>query len=185
MVFILYRVLCPTARWPIPQVKKSLQLTVQLYRNIGNLASQSFVQLNFLVVRLKAVVAVSILIPCKFCAELPDPDVACFFPDPALWSQSQQLVTIGGSMLHRNDHKKQIAALNCYCFFYLPDLLKGLCHEMNIFWRFIKIYRYFLYSTYNFLLLSCWKNQTQCFSLLLWNYLLILKILSVTRFKDP
>ncbi len=29
-----------------------------------------------------------------------------------------------------------------------------------------------------------WKNQTQCFSLLLWNYLLILKILPVTRFND-
>ncbi len=30
-----------------------------------------------------------------------------------------------------------------------------------------------------------WKNQTQSFSLLLWNYLLILKILPVTHFKDP
>jgi hypothetical protein len=29
------------------------------------------------------------------------------------------------------------------------------------------------------------KNQNQSFSLLLRNYLLILKILSVTRFKDP
>jgi hypothetical protein len=29
------------------------------------------------------------------------------------------------------------------------------------------------------------KNQTQSFSLLLWKYLLILKILPVTRFKDP
>jgi hypothetical protein len=29
------------------------------------------------------------------------------------------------------------------------------------------------------------KKQTQSFSLLLLNYLLILKILSVTRFKDP
>ncbi len=39
--------------------------------------------------------------------------------------------------------------------------LKGFCHEMNN------------------------LNQTQSFSLLLWNYLLILKIHLVTRFKDP
>ncbi len=36
-----------------------------------------------------------------------------------------------------------------------------------------------------FLLLSWHKNQTQSFSWLLWNDLLILKILPVTRFKDP
>jgi hypothetical protein len=33
---------------------------IHLYRNIGNLASQSFAQLDFWVVRVKAVVAVSI-----------------------------------------------------------------------------------------------------------------------------
>ncbi len=38
---------------------------------------------------------------------------------------------------------------------------------------------------YHILFLSWWKNLNQSFSLLLWNYLLILKILSVTRFKDP
>ncbi len=35
-----------------------------------------------------------------------------------------------------------------------------------------------------FLFTCWWNNQTQCFSLLLWNYLLVLKILSVTLFKD-
>ncbi len=29
MVFVLYRVLCLTTHWPIPQVLKSLQLSVQ------------------------------------------------------------------------------------------------------------------------------------------------------------
>ncbi len=36
-----------------------------------------------------------------------------------------------------------------------------------------------------FLLLSWLKNQIRSFSLLLWNYLLILKILPVTHFEDP
>jgi hypothetical protein len=60
--------------------------------------------------------------------------------------------------------------------------LKGLCHEMNIFDE------YFCTcadSFYNFLFLTWCKNQTQSFSLLLWNYLLIMKILPVTRLKDP
>ncbi len=29
------------------------------------------------------------------------------------------------------------------------------------------------------------ENQTKCFTLLLWNFILILKILTVTRFEDP
>ncbi len=33
--------------------------------------------------------------------------------------------------------------------------------------------------------LSWWKNQTQYFTLLLWNFILILKIFPVTRFADP
>ncbi len=59
---------------------------------------------------------------------------------------------------------------------------RGLCHEMNIFWRLW----YFLYMRcfYIILFLSWWTNQTQCFSLLLWNYLQILKTLPVNRFKD-
>ncbi len=65
--------------------------------------------------------------------------------------------------------------------------LKGLCHEMNIFWRLI-ITKSTLWtcpdSFYNFLFLSWWNNQTQIFSLLLWNYLLILTILPVIRIKD-
>ncbi len=39
-------------------------------------------------------------------------------------------------------------------------------------------------SFYNFLFLHWGKNQTQSFSLLPWNYLLILKIVPVTSFKD-
>ncbi len=64
------------------------------------------------------------------------------------------------------------------------DKLQGLCHEMNniYFWRLIMINMYFLYI---FLFLNWMKNQTQSFSLLLWNYWLILKILPVTRFKGP
>ncbi len=38
---------------------------------------------------------------------------------------------------------------------------------------------------YNFLFLIWWTNWTQSASLLLWNYILILKIIQVTRFKDP
>ncbi len=53
----------------------------------------------------------------------------------------------------------------------------------TMFWRLIIIKRYFLY-------MCCWFLQyflkkTQSFNLLLWNYLLILKILSVTLFKEP
>jgi hypothetical protein len=47
--------------------------------------------------------------------------------------------------------------------------------------RWLFFYRFFFFS-------SCWKNQTQIFSLLLWNYLQILKILLVTHlthFKKP
>ncbi len=36
-----------------------------------------------------------------------------------------------------------------------------------------------------FFLSSWWKNQTKIFSFLLWNSWIILKILPVTRFKDP
>ncbi len=41
------------------------------------------------------------------------------------------------------------------------------------------------HNFYNFFFLLEWKNQTQSFSLHLWNYLINLKILLVTRFKDP
>ncbi len=67
--------------------------------------------------------------------------------------------------------------------------LKGLCHEMNNFLTGL------LWSVCTFCTcvdgfkILCFllerKNQTQSFSLLLWNYLLILKIHPVTRFKDP
>ncbi len=65
--------------------------------------------------------------------------------------------------------------------------IKGFCHEMNIFWRLIIKNCYFCTyadSFYIFLFLSLWKTKTT-FSLLFWNYELILKILQVTRLKDP
>jgi hypothetical protein len=58
--------------------------------------------------------------------------------------------------------------------------VKGIVSRRK--WLCYKNIRYFLF---NLLLLSWWKNQTQSFSLLLWNYLLILKILSVACFKYP
>ena len=61
--------------------------------------------------------------------------------------------------------------------------LNGLCHEMNIFWNVNIINRHFLHMCWLFL--SWWKNQTQTLNLLLWNYLLILKIFPVTCFNDP
>ncbi len=71
---------------------------------------------------------------------------------------------------------------------YSPSRIKRLCHEKN---TFLKVYNnklilsvHTLIFFYKFLLLSWWKNQTQSFSLLLLNYLLILKILTVTCFKD-
>jgi len=52
-------------------------------------------------------------------------------------------------------------------------LLKGLCHEMNIFLYFLTIF-YTLINRY-FLLLGWWKNQTHSFSLLLWFCKIILE----------
>ncbi len=65
--------------------------------------------------------------------------------------------------------------------------LQGLSHKMNIFWRFIILNWYFLYLClwlFYFFPPCWWNNQSQSFSLLLWNYLIILKILSVTLFKE-
>ena len=43
MGFVLYRVLCLTAHWPIPQVSKSLQLSGQFFSSHGGgpIGSQS------------------------------------------------------------------------------------------------------------------------------------------------
>ncbi len=66
--------------------------------------------------------------------------------------------------------------------------LKGLCHEMNFFFkpndnnrRVLSVHAVIVFTP---LLLSWWKFKLK-FSLLLRNYLLILKIILVTRFKDP
>jgi hypothetical protein len=50
---------------------------------------QTFAQLYFQVVGVKAVVAVNFLIPslAQFCAKRPDPDLKYFNPNSALWSQ--------------------------------------------------------------------------------------------------
>ncbi len=61
-------------------------------------------------------------------------------------------------------------------------VLKGVCHAMNIFLKAV-LYMLFVFTIFRFLVVE--KNQTQKFSLLLWNYLLILKICPVTCFKDP
>jgi hypothetical protein len=70
------------------------------------------------------------------------------------------------------------------------EKLKGIVSRDESF-----IWRLFIKNTYvlsvhapivftNFCFSLEWKNKTQSFSLLLWNYLLILKILPITLFKD-
>ncbi len=64
--------------------------------------------------------------------------------------------------------------------------LKILCHKLNIFMK--AYYKIGTFCTcadsfYKFLFLSWWKNVTQSLSLLNWNFLLLLKILPVARFK--
>jgi hypothetical protein len=59
---------------------------------------------------------------------------------------------------------------------------------MNIFLRLMIIDRYLWTnadSFCNFLFFNWWENQAQSFSLILWNHLLILKILPITGFNDP
>ncbi len=70
-------------------------------------------------------------------------------------------------------------------------LLKGLGHEMNIF---LKVCTYFI-GRYCIMYMRCWflqlfvpllfKKSSQHFRLLLRNCKLILKMLSVTLFRDP
>jgi hypothetical protein len=65
-----------------------------------------------------------------------------------------------------------------------PNRFKGLCHEIRLIilnWHFLCVRWWF-----SQVLFPRWKKiSNQSFSLFLWNYLLILKILSVTLFKDP
>ncbi len=68
------------------------------------------------------------------------------FPDPALWSQSQQLVTIGCSMLHRIDHQENWMLLWNVIAFLFTRLIKGIVlRDKYNFRRFIIIKRNFLY----------------------------------------
>ncbi len=68
------------------------------------------------------------------------------------------------------------------------ECLKGLYHEINILRSLILINMSFLYMRWWFFTIFVsllLKKPNSKFCLLLWNYWLILKILPVTRFKDP
>ncbi len=70
-----------------------------------------------------------------------------------------------------------------------PQIIEGIgSRDEHSFWRSLILNTYFLYMHWwfsNFLFTyCCWKTNVRTFSLLIWNYLLILKILSVALFRE-